>query len=1620
MNNLFEKNASATTAVLVPEVPKMTAKTLLKKVVSVVLAAAVFFSMPAWFGMPGITVYAAGARSVTPDWKFTAAPGNRFWFAEERSGFSFSSGWCNQYDDPIKYSDMSENRNTKFCTINLTGSKADNKFSTPLKISTPSLAKNKGLYAAKLQYFPFVLSAYVPAYSEIKMTYNFSVSGEYKMLILNQVISFGQEALSAEVFCWDDASTPSDLQIQIGRTTDRSPGNNNGVRAIWNDTDKKTRIDFDYTVTYINDTGSPKYVDKNFAYSVGNQEIPRQPGTSFDIKEVTLTVSAKKAEQRDCVAIYQESQNGSWLPASLETALEKVYGGGTVKLVRNCTLEKQYAINKNVTITSDNPSSPRTMTRAADGKTNFNVNSGGTLTLRDIIYDGGGKSVTADAQGLSMFRVPAGGTLNLQSGCVLRNNYKSSGSGNVAIYGTMTMENGASITGCEIGGGGGAVWVAEGGSFTMNGGTISGCTAAGGAAISADGTFIMNGGTISGNTDSSANKCDILLRANKSGNVTLKGGSVSGNTNSVYNNGMTVTIAGSSELSGKIYSTNAVTASGSTSKNYTVQMSAIPADKIIVKGSTDTAHWSLANEGYGLVASAGNLIAAQPVTVTYNYGGATGGNSAASKKVYADFTYGDLPSPTKTGYTFDGWYTASSGGTKVISTSTVTNSSAHTLYARWSVCSHTWNRGTVTKQPSCSAVGTKEFTCTKCGQTKTEDVAKKPHTTVIDKAVAATCTATGLTEGSHCSVCKAVIKAQQTVAKKSHTPITDKVVEATCTATGLTEGSHCSVCKAVTKAQQTVAKKPHTPVTDPRVEPTCTKAGKTEGSHCSVCNVIITAQTNIPANGHTWSADYTYSDEQHWLTCDVCGSANTKSGHVWDGGTETKSATEYEEGEILYHCTLCEQTKTEPITKLPHTHKWSDEWNKDKNYHWHECTECGAHEADTAHNWQYAETVNAPSCTEGGTSKYVCSECDEEKTEDDIPPDGHLYSDDWEYDENNHWHLCAVCGAKKSGEATHKWDGGNVTVSQSCTDTGTTVYECGICALTKSEDIPIDAEAHDWNRWEIISEPTDEVTGLAERVCKLNEEHIEREELPALTDEVFWEKGEYTAPKCVEDGAQVYICVYGEFTVVIPQTGHKLVTDNGVEPTCEDTGLTEGNHCEVCGEVLEDRKVIPAVGHSLGYWQSDGAKHWKVCGKCGAIDKEDVHIWNNGEIYEQPTENEAGVMLYTCTVCKATKTEPIAALDHTHDWSDEWSKDDTYHFHDCLKNCGEKKNNAAHIWDDGTVTKQPTADAEGEKTFECTVCGKIKTETLPPKDEPSEPDNGNISVDVQPGENAPDTELKTPFDELADAVLTPEEQENIKNSIDIKIILIVSDATESVPTDDKAKIEAAIRGLSGYKLGQYLDLNLLKIIDNSEGVRITQTNKPITVTFEIPAALRGKAEYSVIRVHGGETDVLRDLDSAPNTATIETDKFSTYALVYKEKNTPSNPSGGNTSGGNPGNSPNPPTSTPDESDNSGDTSSDDDNPSRDDSSDTTSSESKPTDEDNSDAASSDDSNVTSSDDGNPISSESDTSSNVSNHSPNESSPSEDNGNPSTGIAVSLIPLVTATAILTVAVKRKKK
>lgn len=78
---------------------------------------------------------------------------------------------------------------------------------------------------------------------------------------------------------------------------------------------------------------------------------------------------------------------------------------------------------------------------------------------------------------------------------------------------------------------------------------------------------------------------------------------------------------------------------------------------------------------------------ANTYTITYNANG--GSVSPTSKTVTYNSAYGTLPTPTRSGYTFNGWFTASSGGTQVTSSTTYTTAADSTIYAQWSLASIT-------------------------------------------------------------------------------------------------------------------------------------------------------------------------------------------------------------------------------------------------------------------------------------------------------------------------------------------------------------------------------------------------------------------------------------------------------------------------------------------------------------------------------------------------------------------------------------------------------------------------------------------------------------------------------------------------------------------------------------------------------------------------------------------------------------------------------------------------------------------------------------------------------------------------------------------------------------------
>ncbi len=151
------------------------------------------------------------------------------------------------------------------------------------------------------------------------------------------------------------------------------------------------------------------------------------------------------------------------------------------------------------------------------------------------------------------------------------------------------------------------------------------------------------------------------------------------------------------------------------------------------------------------------------------------------------------------------------------------------------------------------------------------------HIEVVDEAVDATCTEAGLTEGSHCSRCNAVIKAQETVEALGHKEEIIPAVAATCTVEGLTEGKKCSVCGEELLAQEETEMLAHTEEVVAGKAATCTATGLTEGKKCSVCGEELLAQEEIEMLAHTEevvagkAATCTETGLTDGVKCSVCG-----------------------------------------------------------------------------------------------------------------------------------------------------------------------------------------------------------------------------------------------------------------------------------------------------------------------------------------------------------------------------------------------------------------------------------------------------------------------------------------------------------------------------------------------------------------------------------------------------------------------------------------------------------------------------------------------------------------------------------------------------------------------------
>ena len=236
--------------------------------------------------------------------------------------------------------------------------------------------------------------------------------------------------------------------------------------------------------------------------------------------------------------------------------------------------------------------------------------------------------------------------------------------------------------------------------------------------------------------------------------------------------------------------------------------------------------------------------------------------------------------------TLSGTITGISEGDTTISASLYGLTAHQTAAVKVHNCENHWDNEKITTPPTCTKTGVKQYTCTICSETKTEEIPALGHDYSSDWTIdtAAACETVG-SKSHHCTRCDSKIDV-----------------------TEIPASGHSWNDGAIT------------------TEPTCTD----EGVKTFTCNSCGKTRTEaVAALGHNYSSDWTIdtaaacetvgSKSHHCTRCDSKKDITeipASGKHTWNNGVITKPATIAEEGIKTYTCTVCGVTRTETIAKL--------------------------------------------------------------------------------------------------------------------------------------------------------------------------------------------------------------------------------------------------------------------------------------------------------------------------------------------------------------------------------------------------------------------------------------------------------------------------------------------------------------------------------------------------------------------------------------------------------------------------------------------------------------------------------------------------------------------------------
>ena len=659
------------------------------------------------------------------------------------------------------------------------------------------------------------------------------------------------------------------------------------------------------------------------------------------------------------------------------------------------------------------------------------------------------------------------------------------------------------------------------------------------------------------------------------------------------------------------------------------------------------------------------------------------GDNTTLKLPEADGTYGALPTPDeRTGYTFDGWYTAETGGTKADSSMEVT---AYKLYARWipvtyevtligdrdsgtDLTSYTFGKGTAlpddwTKQCAkfdgwytAATGGSRIYNI---GADESGNKIYYARWKVEHRWNDATCTAP-----KTCSVCK--ITEGSALGHKYETAWSKDADK---------HWHKCSVCGDKTNEETHSWDKGTV-----TIQPGCTTAGtKTFGCICGA-----TKTENIDAAEHiagaavrenevaaTCTTDGSYDEVVYCADCRKELSREKKTvdalGHDCVHHN-AKAATCTEKGWEAYDtCSRCDYTTYKETPAKGHS---KGDAKKEKEVaatcttdgSYDEviyCTVCKAEisrESKTTpaagHSFGAWTVVKEATCIAEGREERECSVCNAKEAKG-IVKLSHKESG-WITDENNHWKICTVCDVIVGAKEEHVF-GDWITDTPATENTaGSRHQECSLCKHKNTEIIPVLSHTHKYDK-----EATDEKYLKSAATCTV----------PAVY---------YKSCKCGEKGTETF-----EYGTVNPDNhtgGTEIRNASEANHVLQTKGYTGDTYCRGCNTKLSSgTEILPGDHIPESVWKMNENNHWKECSVfgCGII----IENTSGAHVYGGDGDADCNICGYTRTIIPIHKhsLEKVSAVAATCT-----STGNTEHYK--CEDCGK-------LFSDPAGTKEITAES---------------------------------------------------------------------------------------------------------------------------------------------------------------------------------------------------------------------------------------------------------------------------------------------------------------------------------------